>query len=180
MDTLEFDNVFNEEFAYPLLEAGFSFVGKGKTLKYTQGYNELRIIRVGGRLLRPGIMRSALCFRHTFLRPVRDENPTQTTIYVEDCPRKLTIQEFSGWIAGSLNYRPENGGRWRYDEVEYANFSEREVRNRLRALCDIVTDRVIQWSHSLTPEGELAQIKKYGEQAWCELRWIEDYERFIS
>ncbi|NNK65942.1 MAG: hypothetical protein HKO95_04325, partial [Rhodobacteraceae bacterium] len=69
---------------------------------------------------------------------------------------------------------------WRIDDFEYANASAEDVSVGLRKLCKTVENRVLPWVRSLTEAGELAQIKRYGEDAWCEKRWIEDYETFLS
>lgn len=39
----------------------------------------------------------------------------------------------------------------------------------------LVETRVLPWANSLTEQGELSQIAQFGEQAWCEKRWMEDY-----
>ena len=131
-------------------------------------------------MMRPGIMRSVICFRHTFLRPINSDDPDQRLLGVSDFPRKLTFGDFEGWRQPSLTYRPENTGHWRIDDFEYANASAEDVSVGLRKLCKTVENRVLPWVRSLTEAGELAQIKSYGEDAWCEKRWIEDYETFLS
>ena len=74
MDHPEFTRLFDQEFAYPLFDHGFSFVGSGKTLRYVSGNRDLRIVRQGGKLVRPRVMRSVICFRHIFLRPLNSDD----------------------------------------------------------------------------------------------------------
>ena len=56
----------------------------------------------------------------------------------------------------------------------------RAVGACLDKLATIVTDRILPWAASRTEEDELEQIKLYGNDAWCEQRWIADYEQFLG
>lgn len=179
MNHQEFKEQFDQAFAKPLCENGFSLVGRGKTLQFQNGNRELRIIRQGGRAERPGIWRSVICFRHTFLRPINSDDPNQQSLSVSDFSRKLVFQDFDGWRQTVLNYRPENSGRWKIHDFHYANSETHNVRMRLQELTKIVEKRVLPWARTLTEKNELEQIRKHGEQAWCERRWIKDYEDFL-
>ena len=180
MQSSEFNNLFRAEFAEPLFEHGFQMVGRGRSMHHVNDTRELLILRQGGRLARQGVARSVICFRHTFLRPIESEDPAKKSIYVEDCPRKLTFDDFEGWVRPVLNYQPENSGRWRIHDVNYASLGSAKLCARLKKLRTIVIKRVLPWTQSLTEESELSQIKRFGENAWCEQRWIEDYENFLS
>lgn len=180
MQSNEFNILFSSDFAEPLIEHGFQMIAHGSSMHHIDGTRELLILRQGGRLARQGMARSVICFRHTFLRPVKSENPAQQPKYVEDCPRKFTFDDFDGWFRRSPNYQPENSGRWRIHDINYADLDPRELSKRLKKLRTIVSERVLPWTKTLSEEGELSQIKKFGENAWCERRWIEDYENFLS
>ena len=180
MDRQEFDNLFGREFAQPLIERGFEMVGRGPSMRFLDGNRELLILRQGGRLARPGFARSVICFRHTFLRPIESEDPQKTPIHVEDCPRKLIFDDFEGWFRPRLTYIPENSGRWRIHDLQYSQADKRKIAVQLERLVTTVTKRILPWAQSLTEMGELSQIKEFGENAWCEKRWIQDYERFLS
>ena len=180
MQSEEFQNLFVTEFAKPLIEHGFRMIGRGSSVHHVDGTRELLILRQGGRLARPGSARSVICFRHSFLRPISSDDPQKTPIYVEDCPRKLIFDDFDGWFSPKLSYRPENSGRWRIHDTKYSNVNARMVSVHLRKLRTQVIKRILPWAHSLTEAGELSQIKRFGENAWCEQRWIEDYEAFLS
>jgi hypothetical protein len=180
MQSNEFNSLFTAEFAEPLIEHGFKMVGRGSSMHHIDDNRELLILRQGGRLARQGMARSVICFRHTFLRPIESDDPAKKSINVEDCPRKLTFDNFDGWFRPALNYRPENSGRWRVHDINYAELSSVNLSASLRKLRTAVIKRVLPWTQSLTAEGELSQIKRFGENAWCEQRWIEDYENFLS
>lgn len=180
MQSHEFNSIFIAEFVEPLIEHGFQTVGRGSSIHRVDGTRELLILRQGGRLARPGITRSVICFRHTFLRPIESDDPGKKPIYVEDCPRKLTFDDFDGWLRPVLNYRPVSSGGLRIHDINYAELNSAKLGARLKKLRTIVIKRVLPWTQSLTEEGELSQIKRFGENAWCEQRWIEDYEKFLS
>ena len=175
MDHQEFNSLFDEEFAHPLAEMGFAFVRKTKSLRYLSGTRDLWIKRVGGKWPHPGMAKTAICFRHSFLRPVSSDDPKSATLIVNDFPRKLTFNDFDGWLMPSLTYRPENSGRWETSDFKYGDETEKAVRKRLRKMKGLVEKRILPWANSLTEHGERSQIAKFGEQAWCEKRWIEDY-----
>lgn len=175
----EFKDIFDREFAAPLSAIGFAFMGRSRTLQYLNNKSDLRIIRLGGRLLRQGEMRSVVCFRHTFLRPINSDDPANAK-NVEDFPRKQIFQDFSGFFSPKIGYQPENTGRWRKDSFDYQNATNDDVIHRLRKFRYSVEKRIVPWADSLSPEDEMKQIKRFGEQAWCEQRWIEDYETFLS
>ncbi|MDV4145982.1 hypothetical protein [Shimia sp. FJ5] len=175
MDHQEFDSLFDEEFAHPLIEMGFAFVRKTKSLRYQSGTRDLWINRIRGKWPHPGIARTTICFRHSFLRPVSSDDPNSTKLIADDFPRKLTFDDFDGWRTPSLTYRPENSGRWATSDLKYGDMTEQAVRKRLRKMKMLVETRVLPWANSLTEQGELSQIAQFGEQAWCEKRWMEDY-----
>jgi hypothetical protein len=45
---------------------------------------------------------------------------------------------------------------------------------------DQVTEYGMAWMERLTPAEALNELKRYGENAYCERIWIEDYEAFLS
>jgi hypothetical protein len=180
MKSEEFNDLFDQDFAKPLLNLGFSYVRRSKTLKYINGENELQLKRLGGRLSRPGTMVSVICFRHTFLRPTQCDDPFEELLEVSDFTRKLTFQDFRGIFRPKLNYIANNSGHYEYDTFNYEKATASNVKKGLRDLVRLVEKRVLPWTNSLTPETELAQILKFGEQAWCEKRWIEDYGCFLN
>lgn len=180
MDHCRFEYHFDQEFARPLSEIGFDFVGRGRSLRYLNGPKELRIIRLGGRMARPGAIVSVIGFRHTFLRPVASDNSDETNLSVSDFSRKLTFADFEGKLERQLVYRPDNLGHWRRDVFRYGDCSEEDVLGRLRYVRELVTTRIVPWADRRAAADELAQIRQFGEDAWCERRWIADYEAFLG
>ncbi|WP_371168682.1 hypothetical protein [Aliiroseovarius sp. 2305UL8-7] len=180
MDHQEFNGLFDEEFAHPLMEKGFVFVRKTKSLRYQSGTRDLWIKRIGGKWPHPGVARTVICFRHCFLRPVSSDDPDSAKLIVNDFPRKLTFEDFDSWLKPRLKYRPENSGRWPTSDFAYGDQNPKAVRKRLRKMRDLAETRVLPWVNSIAEDSELSQIIKYGEHAWCEKRWIDDYKSFSA
>lgn len=180
MDHLEFNGLFDEEFANPLIGLGFAFVRKTKSLRYQSGTRDLWIKRISGKWPHPGVARTAVCFRHVFLRPVGSDDPDSAKLIVDDFPRKLTFEDFESWLKPSLKYRPENLGRWSISDFAYGEQTPKAVTKRLRKMRSLVETRILPWVSLVTEESELAEIVKHGEQAWCERRWVEDYRSYLN
>ncbi len=180
LDHLEFNELFDQEFACPLIETGFAFVRKTKSLRYLRGTRDLWIKRISGKWPHPGVARTAICFRHSFLRPVSGDDPDSEKQIVNDFPRKLTFEDFDSLLKPSLKYRSENIGRWSTSDFTYGDQPREAVKKRLRMMRKLVETRILPWVSTITEDSELSQITKHGEQAWCEKRWIEDYEVFLS
>lgn len=180
MDHLEFNTLFDDEFADPLTALGFAFVRSSKSLRYQNGPIDLWIKRIGGKRPQPGVARMAIAVRHSFLRPVSSDDPGSSKLIMDDFPRKLTFEDFDGGPNPDLTYRPQNMGRWGTSAFVYGNQTPKTVRQCLRDLKDLVETRVLPWAASLSATGELDQIIKFGDGAWCETRWIEDYRAHIS
>lgn len=176
----EFNALFDTHFAQPLISVGFEYIGKGHSLRLTDDTRQLLILRAGGRMAMPGMMRTTICFRHTFLRPIASDDPYSGSIYVEDCPRKLTLADFGGWRKPAPKYRPMNLGNWPRDDFPYADRNAEDVAQRLEHTLEKVRSRIVPWATSRTAREELDQIRRYGEDAWCERRWIEDYKGYIA
>ncbi len=175
MNQIEFNKLFDEEFAHPIIGLGFKFVGRTKSLRYANGTRDLWIKRISGKWPHPGIARTAICFRHSFLRPVSSDDPNSMKLIVDDFPRKLTFEDFDGWLKPRLKYHPENSGRWSTSDCAYGDKTPEAVTKDLRKMKRLVETRILPWVASVTEDSELSQIVKYGEQAWCEDRWIDDY-----
>ena len=180
LDHIEFNELFDQGFARPLVEMGFDFVRRTKSLRYLKGTRDLWIKRIDGKWPHPGLARTAICFRHSFLRPVSSDDPDSQNLVVDDFPRKLTFEDFDGFLKPRLNYRPENSGRWLTSDFAFGDQSCEAVRKRLRTMTRLVEKRILPWVGAITENTELSQISKYGELAWCERRWIEDYEAFLA
>ena len=179
MDHKEYNTLFEEEFADPLKALGFARVRKTRSLRYQNGTRDLWIRRVSGKWPHPGVAKTAICFRHSFLRPVTCDDPDSDDLYMLDFPRALRFEDFEGWLKPSPSYRPDITRR-EPSEFRYGDKGPDAVRKHLRRMRRLVEKRILPWANGLTEEGELAQIIAFGQQLWCEKRWMEDYRHHLT
>lgn len=178
MDMDEFSSLFEECVEVPLRQQGFERYKKTKSLILTKGDVQLSLIRLGGRRAQAGCITQTLCFRHTFLRPINSDSPVAFTLEPHDYPFKLTLQAFAEPRPEQLLYRPMNLGRWPKDRYCFEAEDPKNVQRDLNGLKDLLVKEVVPWSSRMTPEVVAAQIKKLGEGAWCERRWLADYQAY--
>lgn len=176
----EFAALFEECVEFPLSREGFERFRKTKSLVLTRDYTQVSLIRLGGKLTRPGCTAQIICFRHTFLRPIDTEHPVEFTLRPSDYPYKWRLRNFGGFAIKGPRYRPENLGKWKVDRYCFESRTRQEVQKDLTRHKDTLINKVLPWSSRLTPFVAAEQIRKYGEDAWCEKRWIEDYERHLA
>ena len=173
-----FNHLYHDEISDPLSSLGFEAIG-GKSLRYSDGIRDLRFINLGGRLRKVGALRTMICFRHHCLRPLQKNHMEADVFDVTEFPRKLTFHDFSGTFIPP-SYRSNDFHRWGYDSLEYADETEQNVSERLQKIRAIITERILPWVKTLTPESELKQIEGRGYPTWYEQKWINDYKSFIA
>jgi hypothetical protein len=57
---------------------------------------------------------------------------------------------------------------------------EEAVKASLDGLRHRIEEKVIPWMSWLTPARALAQIREFGEDAYCERIWLEDYQAKVG
>lgn len=122
------------------------------------------------------IARFIVCVRHVFLRNLERQIPNGIAENPNDYPFKLRLSEFARF--SRWRYRPINLGIREYDEIEYGSL--KSVNSLLKKTKFTLESYTPNWVDLLTPEKALSQIKRFGENAYCERIWIEDYEKFLS
>ena len=172
MTTEEFNALFESEVVVPLSEVGFKV--RGKTLYWRDEERCLSLIRMGGRMQRPGAISHVACFRHNFLRDLNEVVPSAVPTEVFAYPFKFLPLEASAipeYHPTNLNFKTES--------VDYSGSAS--------ALLDMLVSLRTQMIHNhlpsakkLCPSRALDQIRRNGEDAWIEALWIEDYERHIE
>ena len=176
----EFDPLFEECVDLPLRREGFHRYKKTKTLVMTRGDAQLSLIRLGGRFTRPGCVAQIICFRHIFLRPTQVDGLVEFTLEPSDFPFKLLQRDFEGSGRGVPVYRPINLGIREWELYSFSDKTREQVQRDMSNLRDILANKGLPWSLRMTPELVAEQIRNFGEEAWCEKRWLEDYEAHIS
>lgn len=176
----EFNELFLQFAEEPLRHCGFVRHKNTRTLMRTVESAQLSLIRLGGRLSRPGCITHTLCFRHTFLRPIESDEPVATSLEPNDYPFKLELSKFASANPDDLRYRPMNLGNWPRDRIEFGESEPGVVQGELERFVDQLTTLVVPWVASMSPEVAAHQIATFGEDAWCERRWLEDYAKRLS
>ena len=77
-----------------------------------------------------------------------------------------------------MAYSPCNLGHWKYDTIKFGDLTDATLH--LGDMLDQINKYGTAWMERLTPAESLRQIKRYGEDAYCERIWVEDYEAFLS
>jgi hypothetical protein len=88
-------------------------------------------------------------------------------------PIKIRPSEI-GDLAKRFRYRP-----WNLGHVPKDLMSDKDAPHQLAQLGSALERYVPALPDQLTPERIVANIERYGEGAWCEQRWIEDYRAHL-
>jgi hypothetical protein len=163
MERPTFDNCFESLVVQPLVARGF--VSKGKSLHLTENGGMTSFIRLGGRMTTMHGASWILCFRHCCLRELFKFD-------VFDYPYKFKPSDLLNRRV-ELRYYPQIGN-YDYDQFRYGSMTQKTVTAELGAIARLVLDAFVPWAVSLTPDRVCAEIRKYGDNAWCEKLWIED------
>jgi hypothetical protein len=172
MTTVEFNVLFESEVVVPLLEAGFKC--RGKTLYWRDDERCLSLIRMGGRMQRPGAITYVACFRHNFLRDLNEVVPGPVSTEVFSYPFKFLPSE----ARAIPEYHPMNLN-FETEIIDYSGTLS-TVSDKLVSLRTQMIHNHLPSAKQLSPARVLDQIRRNGEDAWIEALWIEDYERHLS
>lgn len=119
----------------------------------------------------PGSIAHILCFRHSFLRDMNEKIPTAPPSNVFSYPYKLKPFEDAD---KNLTYRPQNLN-FDYELFRWDGAGEAVIGQKLARIAEFIGDRFLPWAEALTPETAKSELSQYGEGAWCERMWVEDY-----
>lgn len=173
----DFDNLFQNEFIEPLSEDGFKT--SGKSIYRNQGVGIIALMRLGGRFSTPSSVSHVLCFRHVFLRDMKEQIQIGYVKEAFSYPYKFSLDEIQNKSLSEWRYEPHNL-RLPFDKFDYERLDERQVKDWLQKLLLFLKDMFVLWCNSLTAEKALKEIQTYGESAWCEKMWIEDYKQYLN
>jgi hypothetical protein len=180
MTSAEFDQSFDAAVARRLAPVGFRPRGKnGKSLDLLDGITLVSLLRLGGRLSLPGSAVWTLCFRHSFLREIK-ELKTVTGVagmFTEHYPFKFTPSEL---MEGRRELRYHSALNWDHDRFTYESLAPAEVHGKLCRLADFIAERFVPWARSISPSAATAQLREFGSGRWDEKIWIEDYDGYIK
>jgi hypothetical protein len=163
----EFELLFDAEVAEPLGRRGFKRVGK--SLYATENLASVSLIRLGGRMARPGAIVHVLCCRLSFMRDRTESVPVGFVPEPFDYPFKLLPRK----LPATLHYAPRNLNYER-EVIAFQGRNNDAIRQELRQICSAILVHLLPWAGALTAAAVEEQLRTFGENAWCERMWTED------
>ena len=177
MDAAEFNQQYAEVVTKPLVKLGFQLRGQSLFRMESQAVLALlRFQRKSSGFLR--MTHFVVPVRHTFLRTLEKEPAKPFLTEPSEYPFKLRVSDLSREMLRTWHYQPSNLGHWKYDSIHFGDLTD--ACETLSELRDRITQFGIVWMEHLTPAEALSQIRRHGEDAYCEKIWIEDYETVLS
>jgi len=177
MDATEFNRQYEDLLVEPLRKIGFQ--NHRQSLSYTKNQTVLALLRFqmkfSGLTQRTHFL---LCVRHVFLRTLEKEPATRFLFEANEYPFKLPVSNLSRYMLESWHYEPMNLGPREYDTVLFDELTDSSAI--LSGMREKITHSGLPWMEYLTPAESLKQVRTYGEDAYCEKIWIEDYEAFVN
>ena len=171
----EFDELFEELVAAPLVDVGYS--EKGKSFYRFRKSVTIGFMRGGGRLASPGCATWVLGVRHPFVWTHTPEEPA--------CRKSYQIAEFP------MKFRPiglSNGTQERtydhkaimghcYETLPWGTMERNEVSSILVEMTSYLIDDFTPWAEQLDPSDLAAQIRSSGGEYWVEKFWLGFYDK---
>jgi len=171
MDAATFEGLFVEHVLAPASTVGFERWGKGLFFEDPTGWRAA-VVRTEGYNLWP--FRLTMVIGHAGLRDFEDVTPAPKRQYPSEWPIKLAPSAAGDLLKRRWRYRPYNTGLHGWPGDTFADdTAARQLQQIGRALGSTFPAVV----DALTPSAIRKQIAKRGEDAWCERRWIEDYDK---
>jgi hypothetical protein len=176
MDAKGFNCQYEDLLVEPLRNVGFRT--HGQSLSYTTDQTVLALIRFQTKF--SALAQEThflLCVRHVFLRTLEREPAKKFLTNPSEYPFKLPVSNLSESLLLDWRYEPINLGPRKYDTIRFGQMSD--ASEILLDMTHRITRRGLAWMEHLAPPTALEQVKKFGENAYCEKIWIEDYEAFL-
>jgi hypothetical protein len=166
----DFEVLFGRYVAAPARAVGFEFWGKD--LWYESEGVRAALLRTELRHTWP--FQLTFVLGHSCLRSFDDELPAPPSRNASEYPVKAAPAELKT-LAKRFRYHPSNLGH-------HPQQTMRE--GRVDRQLDQVGQALVHWfpiaAQRITPTVLRDQIARYGEAAWCEKRWVEDYDRHLA
>ena len=119
----------------------------------------------------PGSIAHVLCFRHSFLRGMDGKVATAPPSNVFAYPYKVKPHDD---VDRELGYRPQNL-HFDYEHLHRESTGEDAIVQKLDRIAAFIGGRFLCWAEALTLEHAKSELAQYGEGAWCERMWNDDY-----
>jgi hypothetical protein len=177
VDAKEFNQQYENVLTLPLVKIGFYAHGQSLfCVKNEIVFALLRLSVKGSGFLRE--THFVVCVRHSFLRTLEKDPPRRYLTEPSEYPFKFRVSDLRQEMRKEWHYSPCNLGHWKYDTIRFGDLTD--ATSRLDDMRHQIAEYGMAWMERLNPAEALNQLKRYGEDAYCEKIWIEDYEAFLS
>jgi hypothetical protein len=167
---VDFDVLFARYVADPAATVGFE--RWGTSLWFSRGGLRAALLRTELRGTWP--FELTLVLSHDCVRDFEGRAPAPRSRNTSVWPVKLQPSRAEDFLE-RWRYQPWNTGR-----VPADTMSDRKTDALLDAIGRALTRTFPRVTDVLTPAAMLDQLVRYGEDAWCEQRWIADYRRVVE
>ena len=167
----EFNALFASLVTEPL--AGVGFERWGKSLWFAGGGLRAAVLRTEQRNAWP--FHLTLVVGHDCLRDFDDRLPAPRSRNVSEWPVKWQPSQSAQLGTERWRYTPWNLGSYPYDAV-----ADDSAEEQLRAIASTILQVAPELPVSVSAEQVLERLRDQPQLAWCERRWIEDYERHLG
>jgi hypothetical protein len=165
-----FESLFALHVAEPARVVGFE--RWGKRLWFERDGLRVALLRTELRNIWP--FELTLVVGHSCLRDFKDRQPAPRSASPSEYPIKIKPSQTAQLTTG-YRYVPHNRGRWPSDVI-----GDDTAEAQLQQIGATLAQNLPSLSRDLTPQKVLAAIRRDSENAWCEQRWIDDYETELS
>jgi hypothetical protein len=165
-----FESLFSRHVAEPAQAIGFE--RWGNRLWFERDGLRAALLRTELRNVWP--FKLTLVVGHSCLRDFKDRQPAPRSASASEYPIKIKPSQTAQLTTG-YRYVPHNLGRWPSDVM-----GDDTVDAQLQQMGATLAEHLPNLSRILTPQKVLAAIRRDGENAWCEQRWIDDYKAELS
>jgi hypothetical protein len=178
MNAEEFNVIYDKTFVQALVAAGF--VRRRTNLFFFEDSGVLAVIRHANKwssLAQTTLL--TVCVRHRLLRNL-DKGPCdQFAESINDYPFKIQPSKMSlDFFNDGWHYIPCNLGHWPEEKIEFGKDFGGVAK--IESIRNAILSSGQKWLKFLKPQEAYNQILKYGESAYCEKIWLEDYKIHIG
>lgn len=184
MDSTQFHELHTNLVVEPLSELGFKRVKNSLHFEENQCILSL-IFQGGGGMNRDRHWDVSIGIRHRFVRRILDLTIRKDfQFHLNDYPIKIgplrnKLSQVSEWkYTTNLRGFP---GCYGTDGLAYGDrIQDNVVEEDLLRITNTVLGFGLDMMRAFDPQTACRVISEYGSQAWCEIRWLEDYRAYLS
>lgn len=170
MKLIEFNGLY-KSIAKKVLDE--NLIINGNNIHLIKDFAHLAVIRQGGVVNLMATVEFVVCYRHTFLRRI-DQNDDGPSSNSHDYPFKFLLKDLNKVGVANIKYKPHNL-HTPFEKIDVSLLNEKDCEDLLSKIFTQIKDIFPLLSKKLTPEFIKKEVQKEGESAWIEKQWIVDY-----